>query len=269
MSAILRGDGYLGIVGEFMIRAKAFTLVEMLLVVSLIVMLIALLLPALNAAREQTRRTVCMANLSQCGAATTAYAFEHGGWLPPTVPDNGTQAHLFRLTTQNYDLRVAIDEFVSGFTVWTCPSVDAAPIDDERNTRFAQYSPYRYYAGRDFPSFGQVMSAPRRLNAHGRSDRRTMMQDVTAAINAPRPWVPVPGGGLPEGAVFNHGAGQLLDFSAQNPSWRFRYADDVSAVAGANILFYDNSCEWASNEYLRDVGFWNGGGTGSDLGTLP
>lgn len=252
-----------------MIRIKAFTLVELLLVVSLIALLIAMLLPALNVAREQTRRTACMTNLSQCGAASTAYAFEYAGWLPPAVPDSGTQAHLFKLTSQGYDLREALEEFMSGFSAWTCPSVAAPPISDERNTRFAQYSPYRYYAGREFPQFGQAIPAPRRLNAQGRSDRRTMMQDVTAAINAPRPWVPVPGGGQPEGAVFNHGAGQLLEFSPQNPSWRFRYADTVGAVDGTNILFYDNSCTWANNQSLQDVGFWNAGGTGSDLGVLP
>ena len=44
-----------------------FTLVELLVAISIISMLMTLLLPALNAARESSRQTVCAANLRQLG----------------------------------------------------------------------------------------------------------------------------------------------------------------------------------------------------------
>jgi len=54
-------------------RRQAFTLVELLVVITIIGMLVALLLPAVNAAREAARATTCSNNLRNFGQATQAY----------------------------------------------------------------------------------------------------------------------------------------------------------------------------------------------------
>lgn len=78
-----------------MSKRKGFTLVELLVVIGIIALLISILLPSLNKAREMGRRAACLSNMRQLAMGWNAYAIDNkgkiliaenspGGWV-----DNG------------------------------------------------------------------------------------------------------------------------------------------------------------------------------------
>ena len=75
-------------------RPRGFTMIELLLVIGIISVLISLLLPAVQSARENARRVQCSKNLMQIGVALANYVSAHKVFPPGVVNDKGPISNL-------------------------------------------------------------------------------------------------------------------------------------------------------------------------------
>ena len=63
-------------------RKRGFTLVELLVVISIIALLLAIIIPSMNKARETAKRVVCSNQLKEVARAISMYADVYNNWLP-------------------------------------------------------------------------------------------------------------------------------------------------------------------------------------------
>jgi prepilin-type N-terminal cleavage/methylation domain-containing protein/prepilin-type processing-associated H-X9-DG protein len=129
-----------------------FTLIELLIVIAIIAILAAMLLPALNKAREQARKTVCTNQLKQLGTTITLYHDDNAGYLPRQgTAASGDTRRWFDLvmpycsTEKNwYDIKQPL---------WDCPAFAGAGESNARlNIGYNYYCNEKKLSGFTRPS---------------------------------------------------------------------------------------------------------------------
>jgi type II secretory pathway pseudopilin PulG len=113
----------------------AFTLVELLVVITIIVVLLSLLAPAMDKAVYEAELAVCGANLKGLATAVTAYSGEHRRTYPfhQTYQDPGMRPIYLNWSYNGYDDRPLLSKYVSINKNLQCPLAGAMGLEAQEN----------------------------------------------------------------------------------------------------------------------------------------
>jgi prepilin-type processing-associated H-X9-DG protein/prepilin-type N-terminal cleavage/methylation domain-containing protein len=234
------------VVNSNSIVKRAFTLVELLVVIGILALLIAILLPALTVANEQAKSVQCLSNLRQLGLAAQMYVMRSGGSYP--IAQDGTA---------EWDFKIENGQVLPGILWWgsaslkiqQCPSceIKSPTVTDP----FTGYNYNTSYIGH---GTGEFHVAPAKASRVKRSSEVAIFGDggyfggTNKYMRAPLTDNPVTDGdtiGLATRAAgtqaFRHrGRTNVLFCDGHADSLKDRFVTSPLVAAGTGFLSSDN-----------------------------
>lgn len=219
-------------------------MIELLAVISVILVLSALLFPAIGKLREKAREAKCLSNLRQLGTAWLSYANDHAGRLASTGWKN---------TSTNPDYpgirdyagmpagSIGSDPWLRA-TVFTCPVLQSKPATATQEAFFRNYSVNEFACDLYFPN-----------PTYGGQKRRL------ANINRPSQFAVAMDGSIAPGSPVGELYGVTSSHRQGKEQW-VQMPHGSAANRGPNVLFADGHVAWTGASLIHDTSatsvFW-------------
>ncbi len=146
-------------------RLRDFTLIELLIVISIIAILAGMLLPALNKARDMAKKIHCVSNQKSCGTAVIMYASDYKDWHPLAYVGDDFYTNWEYRNVINHFAGWAIGQY-TGYNYINANSQNAPKVmfcsaADTDKTSFFLYAGKKAYRGNYLfhPSLGVLHSS--------------------------------------------------------------------------------------------------------------
>jgi prepilin-type N-terminal cleavage/methylation domain-containing protein/prepilin-type processing-associated H-X9-DG protein len=145
------------------LRPRAFTLVELLVVIGIIALLIAILLPSMSRAREQSRRVTCLSNLRSLGHGLYQYAADFRDRLPNgNFPNDADPNHGDQVLVSLWR------EYLTTAAVFHCPS-DEDPVPRRITNNYVSVSDSARVSYDFFSLYWLPQKGPRLVQLRGQA----------------------------------------------------------------------------------------------------
>jgi len=209
-------------------RRRAFTLVELLVVIGIIAVLVGVLLPAMSGARDVARTTSCLGNLRQLALAAQHYVITNRGQFP-----------VARWGGDNWDFSIVNCKPVPGL-LWrgqTDLRIQQCPSFDGKANSLDPYTGYNYNTSYVGHGQGETVESPARL-AQVRDPSRTALFGDGEFYNGANKFMRAP---------FPHAGDQTTTTRAAGTQG-YRHSGHTT-----NVAFCDGHAESWRDRYVKTI----------------